>query len=48
MKIIFSFKDNIRGADLAGIQLMIKYNKEFRLLFYVLLVFIGNMRGLFL
>ena len=41
------FIDNIWGADLADMQLRSKFNKEFRF-FYLLLIFIGNMPGLFL
>ena len=41
------FIDNIWGADLADMQLRSKFNKEFRF-FYLLLIFTGNMPGLFL
>ena len=41
------FIDNIWGTDLADMQLRSKFNKEFRF-FYLLLIFIGNMPGLFL
>ena len=43
-----AFKDNIWAADLADMQLISKFNKGFRFLFYVLLIFIANMLGLFL
>ena len=39
------FKDNIWGPDLANMQLISKFNKGF---YYVLLIFLVNMLGLFL
>ena len=41
-----AFKDNIWAADLADMQLISKFNKGFK--YYVLLIFIENMLGLFL
>ena len=41
------FKDNIWGADLADMQLIIKFNKDLDF-YYVLLIFFMNMLGLFL
>ena len=41
------FSDNIWGADLADMQLLSKFNKGFRF-YYVLLIFLVNMSGLFL
>ena len=41
------FKDNIWGAGLADMQLITKFNKGFRF-YYVLLIFLVNMLGLFL
>ena len=41
------FTDNIWDADLADMQLISKFNKEFNFS-YVLLIFIVNMHGLFL
>ena len=41
-----SFIDNLCGADLADTQLISKFNKGFEFL-YVLLIFSGNMHGLF-
>ena len=55
--IYFGFKDNIRGADLADMQLISKFYKGFRFLlcvidifskYAVLLIFLVNMVGLFL
>ena len=46
-KVYSTFKDNIWGADLADMQLISKFNKGFRF-YYVLLIFITNMLGLFL
>ena len=40
------FRDNIWGVDLADMQLLSKFNKGFRF-FYVLLIFLVNMLGLF-
>ena len=42
-----SLVDNNWGADLADMQLISKFNKGIRF-FYVLLIFIANMHGLFL
>ena len=43
------FKDNIWGAYLANMQLICKFNKGFRCLFFcVLLIFLVNMHGLLL
>ena len=39
------FIDNIWGADLADMQLKSRFDKDF---YDVLLIFIANMRGLFL
>ena len=41
------FKGNIRGADLADMQLISKFNKGFRFLLCVIDIF-SNMLGLFL
>ena len=41
-----SFIGNLCGADLADTQLISKFNKGFEFL-YVLLIFSGNMHGLF-
>ena len=38
-KICSSFKDNTWGADLADMQLISKYNKEIRILLYVIDLF---------
>ena len=46
-KVYSSFKDNIWGVDLADMQLISKYNKGIRY-FYVLLICLVNMLGLFL
>ena len=46
-KVHSSFKDNIWGVDLADMQLLSKFYKGFRF-FYVLLIFLVNMFGLFL
>ena len=45
-KVYSTFKDNIWGADLADMQLMSKFDKGFRF-YYVLLIFLANMLGLF-
>ena len=45
-KVYSTFKDNIRGVDLADMQLLSKYNKGIRF-YYVLLIFLVNMLGLF-
>ena len=45
-KVHAAFKDNIWGADLADMQLLSKYNKGIRF-YYVLLIFLVNMLGLF-
>ena len=42
-----AFKDNIWGADSADMQLISKFNKVFRF-YYVLLIFLANMPGVFL
>ena len=42
-KVYSTFKDNIWGVDLADMQLLSKYN-----FYYVLLIFLVNMIGLFL
>ena len=42
-----AFKDNIWDADLANMQLISKSNKGFSF-YYMLLIFIANMLGLFL
>ena len=46
-KVHSQFIDNIWVADVADMQLINKFNKGFRL-YYVLLIFIANMLGLFL
>ena len=46
IKVYSSFRDNIWGADLADMQLLSKFNKGFRF-YYVLLIFLVNMLGLF-
>ena len=46
-KVYSSFIDNIWGPDLADMQLLSKFNKGFRF-YYVLLIFLVNMLGLFL
>ena len=38
-KVHTAFKDNIRGADLADMQLLSKYNKGIRFLLYVVDIF---------
>ena len=43
-----SFIDNILGADLADMQLISKFKAEFRFFYYVLLIFIVKVCGLFL
>ena len=45
-KVHAAFKDNIWDADLADMQLLNKYNKGIRF-YYVLLIFLVNMLGLF-
>ena len=45
-KVYSTFKDNIWGVDLADMQLLSKYNKGLDL-YYVLLIFLVNMLGLF-
>ena len=42
-----AFEDNIWGAALADMQLISKFNKGFRF-YYVLLIFLANIHGLFL
>ena len=46
-KVYSSFKDNIWGVDLANMELISKYNKGISI-YYVLLIFLVNMLGLFL
>ena len=46
-KVYSAFKDNIWAADLADMQLLSRCNKGIRF-FYVLLIFLVNMLGLFL
>ena len=46
-KVYSSFSDNVWDADLADMQLLSKFDKGFRF-YYVLLIFIVNMLGLFL
>ena len=46
-KVYSTFKDNIWGADLADMQLLSKYNKGELDFYYVLLIFLVNMLGLF-
>ena len=52
-KVYSFFKDNIWGADLVNMQLVSKFNKEIRFIFYlfiyflVLLIFLVNIHGLF-
>ena len=48
-KVHAAFKDNIWGADLADMQLLSKYNNTIKELdfYYVLLIFLVNMLGLF-
>ena len=46
-KLYSSFRDNIWGADLAEMQLLSKFNKDLEF-YYVLLIFLVNMLGLFL
>ena len=38
-KVYSSFKDNIWGADLADMQLISKFDKEFRFLLYAIDIF---------
>ena len=45
-KVYSSFIDNVWGADLANMQLIIKFNKGFHF-YYLLLMFIVDMHGLF-
>ena len=47
IKVHSSFIDNIWGADLADMQLISKFNKDLGF-YYVLLMFIANIHGLFL
>ena len=44
-KVYSTFKDNIWGVDLADMQFLSKYNKGIS--YYVLLIFLVNMLGLF-
>ena len=46
-KVHSSFIDNIWGVDLADMQLIRKFKKEF-VFYYVLLIFLVNMHGLLL
>ena len=46
-KVYSAFKDNIWASDLADMQLISKFNQGFKF-FYVSLIFIANMPGLFL
>ena len=46
-KVYSRFRDNIWGVDLADMQLISRFNKGFRF-YYVLLIFLVNMLGLFL
>ena len=46
-KVYSSFRDNIWDEDLADMQLLSKFNKGFSF-YYVLLIFLVNMLGLFL
>ena len=46
-KVHAAFKDNIWGADLADMQLLNKYNIKELDFYYVLLIFLVNMLGLF-
>ena len=46
-KVYSAFKDNIWGTDLADMQLISKFNKGIDF-YYVLLIFLANMYGLFL
>ena len=46
-KVYSGSKDNIWGADLADMQLIIKFNKDLDF-YYALLIFFVNMLGLFL
>ena len=45
-KVHATFKDNIWDADLADMQLLSRYKKELDF-YYVLLIFLVNMLGLF-
>ena len=45
-KVHAAFKDNIWGADLADMKLLSRYNKGLDF-YYVLLIFLVNMLGLF-
>ena len=46
-KVYSSFRDNIWGADLADMQLLSKFKKNLDF-YYVLLIFLVNILGLFL
>ena len=46
-KVYSTFKGNIWGADLADMQLISTFNKDLDF-YYVLLIFLANMLGLFL
>ena len=48
-RVYSSFKDNIKGVDLADMQLIIGINTIKELdFYYVLLIFLSNMHGMFL
>ena len=42
------FKDVFWGADQVDMQLISKFNKRYIFFYYMLLIFIANMHGLFL
>ena len=46
-KVYSAFKDNTWAADVADLQLISKFNKDLDF-YYVLLIFLANMHGLFL
>ena len=46
-KVYSTSRDNIWGNDLADMQLISKFSKGFRF-YYVLLIFLSNIPGLFL
>ena len=48
IKVYSSFRDNIWGVDLADMQSLSKYNKKKSSIYYVQLICLVNMRGLFL
>ena len=47
-KVYSSYRDNICGVDLSDMQPLSKYNKGIKYLFYVQLICLVNIRGLFL